>query len=81
MLVRVAEAFVSYLMFSVIETPVILRMVNDHPYGSRHLLRIEMTSDSTLSGGADTRATPLPYSKRCIILVGVDIYDDPRKGV
>ena len=34
------EAFVSYLMLSDIETPVILRMVNDHPYGSKHLLRI-----------------------------------------
>ncbi|WP_201427112.1 hypothetical protein [Ruminococcus difficilis] len=35
-----AEAFISYLTFSVIETPVILRMVDDHPYRSRHLLRV-----------------------------------------
>ena len=34
-----------------------------------------------VSAGADTRATPLPYSKRRIRIVGVDIYDDPRKGV
>ena len=52
-----AEVFVSYLMFSVIETPVILRMVDDHPYGSKHLLRIETTSDSILSGGASPSPT------------------------
>ena len=32
------EAFLSYLMLSIIETSVILRMVNDHPYGSRYSL-------------------------------------------
>ena len=32
--VRPTEAYISYLMFSINETPVILRMVNDHPYGN-----------------------------------------------
>ena len=39
MLVRVTEAFVSYLTFSKTETPVILRMTNGHPYGRISLLR------------------------------------------
>ena len=37
------EAFVSYLMISIIKSPVILRMVSDRPYGSKHLLRIGVT--------------------------------------
>ena len=36
--VRLTEAYISYLMFSINETPVILRMVNDHPYENAHIL-------------------------------------------
>jgi hypothetical protein len=38
MLVRMAGALCSYLMFSITETSVILRVVNDHPYGRIDLL-------------------------------------------
>ena len=34
------ETFLSYLMFSISEMPIILRMVIDHPYGSRDMLRV-----------------------------------------
>ncbi len=40
MLVRVAVDLTSFLTFPIEETPVILRMTNGHPYGSRYLLRI-----------------------------------------
>ena len=38
---RTAEPCISYLSFPITVTPVILRMVNDHPYGRRYLLRGE----------------------------------------
>ena len=37
---RMAETFLPYLTLSITETPVILRMVNDHPYGKCDLLRV-----------------------------------------
>ena len=42
MLVRMTEAFLPYLMFSITKAPVILRMTNGHPYGNMDLLRVRM---------------------------------------
>ena len=39
---RITGSFLSYPAFSKQETPVILRMVNDHPYGVIDLLRFWM---------------------------------------
>ena len=58
MLVRMTEAFLSYLMLSIIETSVILRMVNDHPYGAGVSLTYVRSSINALSG---TSETAVPY--------------------
>ena len=48
MLVRMAGALCSYLMFSITETPVFLRMVDDHSSGKCDLLRNWMAPQSNV---------------------------------
>ena len=40
---RKAEMLYSYLTLSIKETPVILRTIDDRPYGSRYMLRVLVT--------------------------------------
>ena len=52
--------FVSYLTFSIAETFVILRMVNDHPYGNNDLLRKQVPSIGKVTV---RRQAPYPTEK------------------
>ena len=54
---RMTKPYISYLWFSLFETPGILRMTNGHPYGGGDLLRIYMAFIGKVAAGG-SRPSP-----------------------